>query len=98
MRKFAECHPLIGIVGEVLRRVMLADERGKHVALAAKARGLVRERSGWFLLALVLYVSSIQFLLFGLVSEVVVRIYFYGQAKPYLVRKVSPRIDGEPRS
>jgi len=60
---------------------------------------VVRDRSGWFLLALVLYVSSIQFLLFGLVSEVVVRIYFYGQAKPYLVRKVSPqRIDAAPRA
>jgi glycosyltransferase involved in cell wall biosynthesis len=48
----------------------------------------VRERSGWFLLALVLYVSGVQFLLFGLVSEVVVRLYFYpGQAKPYLIRK-----------
>ena len=51
---------------------------------------VVRERSGWFLLALVLYVSGIQFLLFGLISEVIVRLYFYpGQAKPYLVRKVS---------
>jgi glycosyltransferase involved in cell wall biosynthesis len=52
---------------------------------------VVRERSGWFLLALVLLVSGVQFLLFGLVSEVVVRMYFYpGQAKPYLVRSVSP--------
>lgn len=51
---------------------------------------VVRERSGWFLLALVLYVSGVQFLLFGLVSEVIVRLYFYpGQAKPYLVRKIS---------
>lgn len=51
---------------------------------------VVRERSGWFLLALVLFVSGIQFLLFGLVSEVVVRMFFYpGQVKPYLVRKVS---------
>ena len=51
---------------------------------------VVRERSGWFLLALVLYVSGVQFLLFGLVSEVIVRLYFYpGHAKPYLVRKVS---------
>jgi glycosyltransferase involved in cell wall biosynthesis len=50
----------------------------------------VRERSGWFLLALVLLVSGVQFLLFGLVSEVVVRMYFYpGQAKPYLVRSIS---------
>ncbi len=53
----------------------------------------VRERSGWFLLALVLLVSGVQFLLFGLVSEVVVRMYFYpGQAKPYLVRKVSSSV------
>ncbi len=59
----------------------------------------VRERSGWFLLALVLLVSGVQFLLFGLVSEVIVRMYFYpGQAKPYLVRKVSTRVTtGAPR-
>jgi glycosyltransferase involved in cell wall biosynthesis len=51
---------------------------------------VVRERSGWFLLALVLFVSGVQFLLFGLVSEVVVRMYFYpGQAKPYLVRQIA---------
>ena len=50
---------------------------------------VVRERSGWFLFALVLFVSGIQFLLFGLISEVIVRLYFYpGQAKPYLVRTV----------
>ena len=60
---------------------------------------VVRERSGWFLLALVLLISGVQFLLFGLVSEVVVRMYFYpGQAKPYLVRKVSNRVTtGAPR-
>jgi hypothetical protein len=53
---------------------------------------VVRERSGWFLLSLVLLVSGIQFLLFGLLSEVVVRLYFYpGQAKPYLVRRVTGR-------
>ncbi len=53
---------------------------------------VVRERSGWFLLSLFLFVTGIQFLLFGLVSEVVVRMYFYpGQNKPYLVRKVSGR-------
>lgn len=50
---------------------------------------VVRERSGWFMLSLVFFVSGIQFLLFGLLSEVVVRVYFYpGQAKPYLVRRV----------
>jgi hypothetical protein len=48
---------------------------------------VVRERSGWFLLALVLGVSGVQFLLFGLLSEVIVRMYYYpGQAKSYLVK------------
>ena len=59
---------------------------------------VVRERSGWFLLALVLLVSGVQFLLFGLVSEVVVRMYFYpGQAKPYLVRKISSSVSAGAR-
>jgi glycosyltransferase involved in cell wall biosynthesis len=59
---------------------------------------VVRERSGWFLLALVLLISGVQFLLFGLVSEVVVRMYFYpGQAKPYLVRKVSSSVSADVR-
>jgi glycosyltransferase involved in cell wall biosynthesis len=50
---------------------------------------VVREHSGWFMLALVLYVAGVQFLLFGLMSEVVVRLYFYpGASKPYLVREV----------
>ncbi len=50
---------------------------------------VVRQRTGWFILALVLLVSGIQFLLFGLLSEVIVRLYFYpGQAKPYLVRRI----------
>jgi glycosyltransferase involved in cell wall biosynthesis len=54
---------------------------------------VVRERSGWFLLSLVLLVSSVQFLLFGLVSEVIVRLYYYpGQARPYLVRKTSGQV------
>jgi len=48
---------------------------------------VVRERSGWFLLALVLLVSGTQFLLFGLISEVIVRMYYFpGRAKSYLVR------------
>ena len=48
---------------------------------------VVRERSGWFLLALVLAVSGVQFLLFGLLSEVIVRMYYFpGQARSFLVK------------
>jgi glycosyltransferase involved in cell wall biosynthesis len=57
---------------------------------------VVRERSGWFLLALVLFVSGIQFLLFGLISEVIVRMYYFpGQAKPYLVRKAPSGVSAD---
>jgi glycosyltransferase involved in cell wall biosynthesis len=57
---------------------------------------VVRERSGWFLLALVLGVSGVQFLLFGLISEVIVRMYYFpGQAKPYLVRKASSGVSAD---
>jgi glycosyltransferase involved in cell wall biosynthesis len=57
---------------------------------------VVRERSGWFFLALALGLSSVQFLLFGLISEVIVRMYFYpGQARPYLVRKGSRALSAD---
>lgn len=59
---------------------------------------VVRERSGWFLLALVLAVSSVQFLLFGLISEVIVRMYYFpGQAKPFLVRTLTSGPSAEVR-
>ncbi len=80
----------------VFGRLALAALAGGGIISAALAYitfvygvPVVRERTGWFMLALVLLVSGIQFLLFGLLSEVVVRLYFYpGQTKPYLVRRV----------
>ena len=73
------CMAVAGVILGVLAVLMVVY----HVPV-------VRERGGWFILALVLLVSGVQFLLFGLVSEVVVRMYFYpGQAKPYLVRSIS---------
>ena len=59
---------------------------------------VVREHSGWFLLALVLAVSSVQFLLFGLISEVIVRMYYFpGQAKPFLVRTSTSGVSADIR-
>ena len=50
---------------------------------------VVRERSGWFTLALVMYVAGVQFALFGVVSELLVRMYFYpARTQPYSVRHV----------
>lgn len=54
---------------------------------------VVRDHSGWFMLALVLYVSGVQFLLFGVVSEILVRMYFYPQrSTPYHVRTDQPSV------
>jgi glycosyltransferase involved in cell wall biosynthesis len=59
---------------------------------------VVREHSGWFILALILYIGGLQFLLFGLLSEVLARQYFYpAQTKPYLVRRVVGEPDGGER-
>jgi hypothetical protein len=59
---------------------------------------VVREHAGWFLLALVLGVSSVQFLLFGLISEVIVRMYYFpGQAKPFLVRTSTSEVSADLR-
>lgn len=56
---------------------------------AAQGVPVVREHSGWFILALVLYVGGLQFILFGLLSEVMARQYFYpAAARPYLVRRI----------
>ncbi len=55
---------------------------------------VVREHSGWFMLALVMYLSSIQFFLFGVLSEILVRLYFYPRrSAPFHLRSraVSPR-------
>ena len=84
----------------VFGRLALASLAAAAVILAVLAAiflaygvPVVREHSGWFLLTLVLGVSGIQFLLFGLVSEVIVRMYYYpGQAKSYLVRRASSRV------
>lgn len=80
---FAAAAGIIGVLGYITIRY------GEPV---------VRERSGWFLLALVLLVSSVQFLLFGLISEVIVRMYYFpGQAKPFMLRKLARRVPADTR-
>jgi glycosyltransferase involved in cell wall biosynthesis len=57
-------------------------------------QAVVRERSGWFTSALVLYLASIQFLIAGLMGEVLARLYFSTQNhSAYRVRKVWSRTD-----
>ena len=49
---------------------------------------VVRERSGWFISALILYLASIQFLIAGLMGEVLARLYFSAHGhSAYRVRK-----------
>ena len=49
---------------------------------------VVREHSGWFTLGLVLGLGGLQFLLFGVLSELLVRVYFATrQRSPYPTRR-----------
>ena len=53
---------------------------------------VVRQSSGWFLLALVLYVSAGQFMFFGIVCELLVRIYFQSDRyASYHIRQEWPK-------
>jgi glycosyltransferase involved in cell wall biosynthesis len=50
---------------------------------------VVRERSGWFISALVLYLASLQFLIAGLLGEMLARLYFSSQDRSaYRIRKI----------
>lgn len=52
-------------------------------------QAVVRERSGWFISALILYLASIQFLIAGLMGEVLARLYFSTRDhSAYRIRKV----------
>lgn len=52
-------------------------------------QAVVRERSGWFISALILYLASIQFLIAGLMGEVLARVYFSDQNRSaYRIRNV----------
>jgi glycosyltransferase involved in cell wall biosynthesis len=54
-------------------------------------QAVVRERSGWFISALILYLASIQFLIAGLMGEVLARLYFSQQDRSaYRIRNIWP--------
>ena len=55
----------------------------------------MRERSGWFISALILYLASIQSLIAGLMGEVLARLYFSAHNhSAYRVRRVWSRSGG----
>jgi hypothetical protein len=50
---------------------------------------VVRERSGWFISALVLYLAAVQFLIAGLLGEMLARLYFSPRDRSaYKIRRV----------
>ena len=60
---------------------------------------VVRDHIGWFILGLVLYVSSLQLILFGILSEILVRLYYQsGPSTVYKIRKERNRLSnaGDP--
>jgi glycosyltransferase involved in cell wall biosynthesis len=57
----------------------------------------VRERSGWFLMAIMLILTSVQLVLTGILAELVIRIHFsHSDQRTYAVRQEWPRPSGDP--
>lgn len=68
---------------------------GLFVLWIDSGEAVVRERSGWFISALILYLASIQFLIAGLMGEVLARLYFSAHNhSAYRVRRVWSRSGG----
>jgi len=54
----------------------------------------VREHSGWFVLAMLLFIAGLQILLTGILAEIIVRIYYrLGDADGYVIRRTWERGD-----
>jgi hypothetical protein len=80
------CFLFAGVIGCVLAFVWIAYDVS-----------VVRDRSGWFLLAVALLLGGLQVLLTGILMEMVVRLYYPGDRKAqYFVRTVWTR-NGPPR-
>lgn len=53
---------------------------------------VVRDHIGWFILGLVLYIGSLQLILFGIMSEILVRLYYQsGSSTVYSIRSEQSR-------
>lgn len=80
---------LLALVGAVAITIGLI---GKYLATGI----VIGERAGLYILGLVLYVSAIQLLLFGILSELIVRMYFRGgTGSQYNIRRSFVRTPSE---
>jgi len=80
MRAFGKLSFLSFLAGSGIIGVLLISAWVENYAA-------VRERSGWFLMALVLLLSSLQFLLAGILGEILIRIHYaQGDRRVYQVR------------
>jgi glycosyltransferase involved in cell wall biosynthesis len=69
--------------------VAVAITLGLFVLWLTSGEAVVRERSGWFISALILYLASMQFLIAGLTGEVLARLYFSSHDNSaYRIRRV----------
>ncbi len=76
--------------------VAMAITLGLVVEFVRTGAPVVRQSSGWFLLALVLYVSAGQFMFFGIVCELLVRVYFQSERHaPYHIRQEWTHVTAE---
>jgi glycosyltransferase involved in cell wall biosynthesis len=81
LRAFGKIAMLLSLVGIAIAVWLLGYSLLTGVAT-------VREHSGWFMLAAILLLSSLQIMLVGILAEVLVRIYYrLGGSEAYVIRK-----------
>ncbi len=82
---------IFGMFAMLAFSIALAITIGLFALWIEDGGAVVRERSGWFISALVLYLAALHFLVAGLLGEMLARLYFsHRDHSAYKVRRVWP--------
>jgi glycosyltransferase involved in cell wall biosynthesis len=88
-RYFTRPLKAFGKIALVLFTVATVIAAGLLAYAVTTGEAAVRQHSGWFIVAMVMYVSALQILLAGLLAEILVRIYYRVEHEDgYVVRRV----------
>lgn len=72
---------LFGRAGLIVLTAAVSIAVGLTILYVRDGVSVVRDRSGWFMLGLILGLAAMQFFFFGLLSELLVRTYFASRAR-----------------
>ncbi|HVE48663.1 MAG TPA: glycosyltransferase family 2 protein [Casimicrobiaceae bacterium] len=89
VRYFDRPMRIFGRVALVTFAIAAAITLGLLIIFIDGGEAVVRERSGWFISGLILYLAALQFLIAGLMGEVLARLYYSTQKQgTYRVRRI----------